>query len=440
MAQAARLSMRMHKEVKLLLSDPPHGASFPHLSSAAAGSADLSTFSTIDAQIQGPEDTVYADGIFNVKIQIPERYPFQPPIVAFATPIYHPNIDNSGRICLDILNLPPKGAWQPSLNISTVLTSIGLLLSEPNPDDGLMCEVSKEYKYNRQAFDYKAREMTERYAKVKADGSNSSLQIQESINAGEVKSCGDGKPSESGNSVLACNHEKPEGIKNKLTVEPSLTHREKCDTAAKDIRNSQLLLSSSKDQQMDGNGKRKAVIGFADANAYGNDGIKASRKKLSLAMPLPPQSQKKDLCGGELTNGVSASCKENKKPHSNGKKLSLGLKQPLDNAASLNNNLAAKSDSSRLSQKLSLRPLGESALNEVRKTKVLAQTDMEPDMNQIQDARNWRGEFEKSGLEEASMPESIVVLDSDESGEEDKTVSSRSRLSLARRRSLKLKS
>jgi ubiquitin-conjugating enzyme E2 T len=168
----------MQKELKLLLSDPPHGASFPHLSSAANGSGDFSTFSTIDAQIEGPEDTVYANGIFNLKIQIPERYPFQPPIVSFATPIYHPNIDNSGRICLDILNLPPKGAWQPSLNISTVLTSMRLLLSEPNPDDGLMCEVSREYKYNRQTFDYKAREMTEKYAKVKADGCSTSLQIK----------------------------------------------------------------------------------------------------------------------------------------------------------------------------------------------------------------------------------------------------------------------
>lgn len=34
-----------------------------------------------------------------------------------------------------------QGAWQPSMNISTVLTSIRLLLSEPNPDDALMAEI-----------------------------------------------------------------------------------------------------------------------------------------------------------------------------------------------------------------------------------------------------------------------------------------------------------
>ncbi|KAL0410668.1 UNVERIFIED_CONTAM: putative ubiquitin-conjugating enzyme E2 37 [Sesamum latifolium] len=162
MAHAARLNLRMQKELKLLLTDPPPGASFPSLSDDSSASS----LTSIDALFQGPEGTVYEGGVFKIKIQIPERYPFQPPIVTFATPIYHPNIDNGGRICLDILNLPPKGSWQPSLNISTVLTSIRLLLSEPNPDDGLMHEPSREYKYNRQTFNQTARSMTEKYARA----------------------------------------------------------------------------------------------------------------------------------------------------------------------------------------------------------------------------------------------------------------------------------
>lgn len=166
MAQAARLNLRMQKEIKLLLDDPPHGVSL----NFSRDENVLSSLSSIEARIEGAEGTVYAKGVFILKIQIPERYPFQPPNVTFVTPIYHPNIDNGGRICLDILNLPPKGAWQPSLNIATVLTSVGLLLSEPNPDDGLMAEISREYKYNRQVFDINAQLWTEKYASPDAVG------------------------------------------------------------------------------------------------------------------------------------------------------------------------------------------------------------------------------------------------------------------------------
>ena len=48
MAQAARLILRMQKELKLLLTDPPPGASFPQLS----GDSDIcsSSLSSIDAR------------------------------------------------------------------------------------------------------------------------------------------------------------------------------------------------------------------------------------------------------------------------------------------------------------------------------------------------------------------------------------------------------
>eukprot|EP01018_Ginkgo_biloba_P001437 Gb_23918 [translate_table: standard] len=154
--QVARLSARMQREIKLLQTDPPPGV--------CAWPSEDHLITNVEAQIQGPEGTVYAKGIFKLQVQVPERYPFEPPNVRFVTPIYHPNIDNGGRICLDILNLPPKGAWRPSLNIATVLASIGLLLAEPNPDDGLMSDISAEYKHGRSIFDQKARSWTQKYA------------------------------------------------------------------------------------------------------------------------------------------------------------------------------------------------------------------------------------------------------------------------------------
>ncbi|KAH0435228.1 hypothetical protein IEQ34_026638 [Dendrobium chrysotoxum] len=163
MAQAARFNLRMQKEIKQLVVDPPPGVSFPFLSDR---NTSLSSLSSIEARLKGPEGTVYCEGLFSLKIQIPERLlTFWSSRSIFLDGNHHlHHAEKTGRICLDILNLPPKGAWQPSLNISTVMMSIGLLLSEPNPDDGLMAEVSREYKYNRKVFDEKARDWTNRYA------------------------------------------------------------------------------------------------------------------------------------------------------------------------------------------------------------------------------------------------------------------------------------
>uniref|UniRef100_A0A8D0UGR8 Ubiquitin-conjugating enzyme E2 T n=1 Tax=Sus scrofa TaxID=9823 RepID=A0A8D0UGR8_PIG len=117
-------------------------------------------------EILGGANTPYEKGVFKLEVNIPERYPFEPPQIRFLTPIYHPNIDSAGRICLDVLKLPPKGAWRPSLNIAAVLTSVQQLMSEPNPDDPLMADISSEYKYNKPVFLRNARQWTEQHARA----------------------------------------------------------------------------------------------------------------------------------------------------------------------------------------------------------------------------------------------------------------------------------
>jgi ubiquitin-conjugating enzyme E2 D len=112
------------------------------------------------AMIFGPDDTPYQGGVFDVRIEFTEEYPFKPPKVYFVTPVYHCNINKRGGICLDILNT----SWSPALTIGKVLISICSLLAEPNPEDPLVPSIANLYKENRDLHDANAREFTIRHA------------------------------------------------------------------------------------------------------------------------------------------------------------------------------------------------------------------------------------------------------------------------------------
>jgi ubiquitin-conjugating enzyme E2 D/E len=113
-----------------------------------------------EAVILGPIGTPYEGGIFKLSISIPSKYPFKPPIVIFKTKIYHPNINNAGNICLDIL----KTQWSPALTISKILLSICSLLSDPNPNDPLVPEIANLLKTNIEVYNQTAKEWTNIYA------------------------------------------------------------------------------------------------------------------------------------------------------------------------------------------------------------------------------------------------------------------------------------
>eukprot|EP00730_Choanoeca_flexa_P011725 TRINITY_DN27742_c0_g1_i1.p1 TRINITY_DN27742_c0_g1~~TRINITY_DN27742_c0_g1_i1.p1 ORF type:complete len:199 (+),score=30.88 TRINITY_DN27742_c0_g1_i1:188-784(+) len=144
----ARLG-RLRKELAMLQAQPPPGIiAWPH-------EDNLSTFR---AQIIGPDGSPFKGISFEVELIIGQKYPFEPPKARFLTPIYHPNVDKSGRICLDLLKMPPKGSWKPSLNLSSLLLSLRVLMGEANPDDGLMPDISAKYKSDREAYNRIARQ------------------------------------------------------------------------------------------------------------------------------------------------------------------------------------------------------------------------------------------------------------------------------------------
>ncbi|KAJ2237851.1 Ubiquitin-conjugating enzyme E2 4 [Coemansia sp. RSA 1722] len=141
---------RINKELKDFQRDPP--------SSCSAGPVADDLFHW-QATILGPTDSPYQNGVFFLSIHFPTDYPFKPPKVSFTTPIYHPNINSNGSICLDIL----KDQWSPALTISKVLLSICSILTDPNPDDPLVPEIAHIYKTDRPRYNKTAMEWTTKY-------------------------------------------------------------------------------------------------------------------------------------------------------------------------------------------------------------------------------------------------------------------------------------
>ncbi|KAL3099256.1 hypothetical protein niasHT_028203 [Heterodera trifolii] len=113
------------------------------------------------ATIKGPPESPYEGGTFNMDIVFRRDYPFTPPIVKFETPVYHPNVNKQGGICLDVLKATH---WAPSLTISKVLLSISSLLCDPNPDSALEMDIAIIYRNDREQYNRNAREWTQKHA------------------------------------------------------------------------------------------------------------------------------------------------------------------------------------------------------------------------------------------------------------------------------------
>uniref|UniRef100_A0A2P2J8G8 Uncharacterized protein MANES_07G104200 n=1 Tax=Rhizophora mucronata TaxID=61149 RepID=A0A2P2J8G8_RHIMU len=74
--------------------------------------------------IEGGQGTVYEGLSYKLCLRFPLDYPFKPPQVKFETTCFHPNVDQFGNICLDIL----QDKWSSAYDCRTILLSIQSLL------------------------------------------------------------------------------------------------------------------------------------------------------------------------------------------------------------------------------------------------------------------------------------------------------------------------
>ncbi|XP_057420997.1 ubiquitin-conjugating enzyme E2 20-like [Lotus japonicus] len=81
---------------------------------------------TWNGTIEGGKGTLYEGLSYELSLRFPLDYPFKPPQVKFEKMCFHPNIDQFGNICLDILQ------WSSTYDCRTILLSIQSLLEEPN--------------------------------------------------------------------------------------------------------------------------------------------------------------------------------------------------------------------------------------------------------------------------------------------------------------------
>ena len=122
--------------------------------------------------LKGPENTPYQGGIFTIRITFPNNYPKAGPEFRFLNQIYHLNVDFTdqtklGHICLNFLNewtTTGRVVEKPCYGVKQALIDIFCLFYNQNIKSAYSPDMAQEYQNNRNQFNSKAKEYTQKYA------------------------------------------------------------------------------------------------------------------------------------------------------------------------------------------------------------------------------------------------------------------------------------
>lgn len=111
-----------------------------------------------NASIIGPDESPWEGGIYALRLTFPPEYPDKPPAVRFMSEMWHPNVYSDGSLCLDII----QDSWSPIYTVSTILSSIQSLLTDPNPASPANPEAAKMYNTDLKSYKRRVRRCAER--------------------------------------------------------------------------------------------------------------------------------------------------------------------------------------------------------------------------------------------------------------------------------------
>lgn len=114
------------------------------------------------ALMTAPKNSPYKGYMFKFEIDFPQDYPNSAPKVTCKTDVYHMNISSSGDVCVS--SIKNSNDWKTAHDISTVLLSIFIIFSKPNPNSPYKGDIAKLFNADYEQYVKNVKEHCEKYA------------------------------------------------------------------------------------------------------------------------------------------------------------------------------------------------------------------------------------------------------------------------------------